>query len=81
MEGPAPTPADREAKMTFAGSAETEPTYGYGLPAKEVERLRKIVKEECDLDLSMDEAWAEAIELVSFGRLLVEAELAPHARV
>jgi hypothetical protein len=45
----------------------------FGLTQKEVDRLRQIIAKETGVALSNREAWARAIELVAFARLLLKA--------
>lgn len=44
----------------------------FGLTQKEVDRLRDILRRECGVELTNQEAWARAIELVGLARMLAE---------
>lgn len=46
------------------------PSYGFGLTEPQVQRLRDILRRD-GLDLTMEEAWARAIELLSLFRMLL----------
>ncbi len=45
----------------------------FGLTQKEVERLRRIIARECGVELSNQEAWARAIELMALAKRLLNA--------
>ena len=47
--------------------------YAYGLTEAEVRRLQDILRRECGIDLTLEQAWARAIELLAFGKRLIEA--------
>ena len=47
-----------------------EQRYGFGLTEPEVRRLQDILRRE-GLDLSMEQAWARAIELLALFRMLL----------
>ena len=47
--------------------------YGFGLTEAEVRRLQRILQEQCNETLTLDEAWARGIELLAFGRMLLES--------
>ncbi|MEK7315630.1 MAG: hypothetical protein AAB011_05580 [Candidatus Eisenbacteria bacterium] len=68
--------------MTADGEAISpgEPTYGYGLTERKVLRLQDIIRKECGVELTMEAAWARAIELVALARMLAEADLPPEVR-
>lgn len=46
------------------------PSYGFGLTEPEVRRLQDILRRD-GLDLTMEQAWARAIELLSLFRILL----------
>ncbi len=54
---------------------ETQGRYAFGLSPGEVERFRDIMKRDCGIDLSLEEAWPRAIELLALGKLLVDSDL------
>lgn len=49
--------------------------FGFDLTVTEVERLRRILHDECGVELTLEGAWARAIELLAFARLLLETQL------
>lgn len=52
---------------------ETEPPgYGFGLTEVEIDRLREIIRHDCGVELTLDQAWARGIELLAFAKMLVE---------
>ncbi len=56
-----------------------EPRYGFGLTTTEVERLRRILSRCGNREVSLEEAWGRAGELLSLTHELMEA-LASEAR-
>lgn len=50
-----------------------ENRYGFGLSEHEVRRLQDILQRECGLELTLEQAWARGIELLSFAKMLLEA--------
>lgn len=67
-ESLAPVPEGREER------------YSFGLTEREVLRLQDIVRRNCGVELSLQDAWARAIELVAFTRTLAEADLPDEVR-
>lgn len=55
-----------------AGGRDNGP-FGLGLTEAEVRRLQYILRRECGVELTLQGAWARAIELLAFARMLVEA--------
>jgi hypothetical protein len=47
--------------------------FGAGLTEQEVQRLRDIIRRDCGVDLTIEQAWARGIELLSFAKMLVES--------
>lgn len=45
--------------------------FAFGLTPGEVERFRQIMRRECGVELSPEQAWARAIELLSLFRMLL----------
>jgi hypothetical protein len=45
--------------------------FAFGLTDAKVEELRTILREECGEDLSLEQAWARAIQLVALFRALL----------
>ena len=45
--------------------------YAFGLVPNEVERLRDILRREGDVELTLEQAWARAIELIALFRMLL----------
>lgn len=63
----------------MAEQAQTSDTgYGSGLTEVEVQRLQDILRRDCGVDLTVEDAWARAVELLAFGELLLKS-LSPHA--
>ena len=52
----------------------------FGLTQTQVDRLRDIIRQHSGVELSNQEAWARAIELVAFTRMLAEAPDRPGDR-
>jgi hypothetical protein len=50
--------------------------YAFGLTEVEVRRFQEIVRRCCRVELTIEEAWARAIEVLALGRLLIEAKSA-----
>lgn len=50
-----------------------EDPFAFGLTPAEVERLRDIMRRECGVELTMEAAWARAIELLAFAKVLLSA--------
>ena len=48
-----------------------ETRYGFGLTEAEVRRLQDILRREGESDVTLDQAWARAIELLSLFRMLL----------
>ena len=48
-----------------------ENRYGFGLTEREVRRLQEILRREGQPEVTLDEAWARAIELLSLFRMLL----------
>jgi hypothetical protein len=69
-----------EARTTPAAAGYGQATYGYGLTEREVLRLRDIIGRECGVELTIEAAWARAIELVALARMLAEADLPAEVR-
>ncbi len=46
--------------------------YAHGLTKAEVQHLQDILRRECGIDLTLEAAWARAIELLALFRLLLE---------
>ena len=67
-----------EPPVATPGSGEEG--YSYGLTEREVLRLQDIVRRHCGVELSLQDAWARAIELVAFTRMLAEADLPDRVR-
>jgi hypothetical protein len=57
-----------------------EPTYAYGLTERDVLRLQDIIRRECGVELSLEAAWARAVELIALVRTLAEADLPAEVR-
>jgi hypothetical protein len=73
VESPIPTtPGHAEPK---------EHAYAFGLTEGEVLRLQDILRRECNVELTLDAAWARAIELVALARTLAEADLSANVRL
>jgi hypothetical protein len=47
--------------------------YGFGLTEPDVRRLQDIMRRECGVELTLEQAWARGIELLSFAKLLLES--------
>ena len=47
--------------------------YAFGLTETEVRRLQDILRRECGLGLTLEQTWGRAIELLAFGKRLLEA--------
>jgi len=45
--------------------------YGFGLSEPQVRRLQEILQREGEPDVTLDQAWARAIELLSLFRMLL----------
>jgi hypothetical protein len=65
---------------TPTASGNGESTYAYGLTEREVLRLREIIRRTSGLELTVEAAWARAIELVALARTLAEADLPGEVR-
>ncbi len=50
--------------------------FGYGLTTQDVEELRTILREDCNEDVSLEEAWSRAAALLALTQVLLEF---PHA--
>jgi hypothetical protein len=50
-----------------------ENRYGFGLTEPEVRRLQDIIQRECGVELTLEQAWARGIELLSFAKMLLES--------
>lgn len=48
-----------------------EQRFGAGLPEAEVVRFQSILREQCGVDLSLQEAWGRAIELLSLVEMVL----------
>jgi len=48
------------------------PRYGFGLPTSEVERLRAILARLTGRDVTLDEAWGRASELMALAHTMME---------
>lgn len=48
-----------------------DPRYAFGLTKAEVERLRDIMRRECRVEMTPEEAWSRAIELLALFRMLL----------
>lgn len=48
-----------------------ETRYGFGLTEAEVRRLQGILQRETESEVTLDQAWARAIELLSLFRMLL----------
>ena len=66
--------------MSPAAPGYGEPTYAYGLTEREVLRLQEIVRRTSGVELTIEAAWARAIELVALARTLAEADLPAEVR-
>lgn len=55
------------------GSFTPTERFGFGLTETEVRRLRDIMRRESHVDLTMEQAWERAIELLSFTKMLLES--------
>lgn len=51
-------------------------SFGAGLNEIEVRRLQTILREQCQVDLSLPEAWSRAIELLSLAEMLLQSHRA-----
>lgn len=47
--------------------------FGFNLTEADVQELRQIMRRECGIDLTLEQAWARGIELLAFAKMLVEA--------
>jgi hypothetical protein len=47
--------------------------YALGLPEAEVRRLQDILRRECGVELTLEQAWARGIELLTFAKMILEA--------
>ena len=45
--------------------------YAFGLTDASVEELRSILREECGEELSLEQAWTRAVQLVALFRALI----------
>lgn len=52
-------------------SPRSRTTFAFGLMPAEVERFRDIMRRECGLELTPEEAWARAIELLALFRVML----------
>lgn len=50
---------------------DSERRYGLGLTELQVRRLEDILRREGDADVTLDQAWARAIELLDLFRMLL----------
>lgn len=48
-----------------------ENRFAFGLTQAEVERFRNIMRSECQVQLTTEQAWAQAIELLALFRMLI----------
>ena len=46
--------------------------FGFGLTEHQVRRLQEILKRECGLEVTLEQAWSRAIELLALAKLLLE---------
>jgi len=69
-----------EIQTTPTASGYADRSYAYGLTEREVLRLKDIIQCDCDVGLSIEEAWGRAIELIALARMLIEAELPAEVR-
>ena len=59
--------------MTGTPSSITEDNrYGFGLPTAEVERLRRILSRCGNREVSLEEAWGRASELLALAHTMME---------
>ena len=47
--------------------------YGFALTEPEVHRLRNIIRRDCGVELTVEQAWARGIELLAFAKLMAES--------
>jgi len=47
------------------------PRFALGLTEVEVRRLQEIMRRECGIDLTLEAAWARAIELLALFRMML----------
>ncbi len=52
--------------------------FAMGLTEREVERLRDILRRTRGLELTREEAWAKAIQLLSLGQTILQATSLRH---
>ncbi len=48
------------------------PSFAFGLTAEDVEELRRILREECHEEVSLEEAWSRAAGLLALTQLLID---------
>ncbi|MFH0828803.1 MAG: hypothetical protein V1907_01325 [Candidatus Kerfeldbacteria bacterium] len=51
--------------------AANDRSFAFGLTPDEVDRFRDIMRRECGVELTPEQAWARAIELLSLFRMLL----------
>ena len=56
-----------------AASTGDHDRFAFGLTTAEVARFRDIMRRECGVDLTMEAAWARAIEVLAFAKLLLHS--------
>lgn len=54
-------------------SEESSTVEAFGLAQKEIDRFKDIMRYECGVELTNEEAWSRAIELIALAKLLAEA--------
>ncbi len=61
----------RHAGHMLGTGPANESRFAFGLTTPEVERFRDIMRRECGVELTLEQAWARAIELLSLFRMLL----------